>query len=301
MDGTGSPQDACPAGCGAGVPIGYADGEAVYKCATCRLMFYSDDVRHRPASDDDWWADDDPGLNDTLRQGRADMAHAFTAQLSVLEGLTDKRSLLDVGAGAGIFLACARDRGWSVCGQDKNPHAAIAANNAFGELTYVADLSEIAPGSVDVLRISHVLEHVADPVPFLTLLHEKLAPGGVLTLIVPNGAPLVYSAVNALRRCRTKRPNLAAPMSPGFHLLGLSSESLHRMTERVGFSPINVRSISMGNATYYPMFYDGLVRRIDPRTIPVRTLLRYWMPFIVDNLGNPFGKGQWLVGHFRKP
>jgi hypothetical protein len=57
----------------------------------------------------------------------------------------------------------------------------------------------------------------------------------------------------------------------------------------------------MGDRTYYPMLYDGLMRRVPLREIPLRSLLRYWLPLIADNAGNRIGFGQWIVGYFRKP
>lgn len=291
----------CPVGCGPAPTVGAANGEDVYRCPACGLLFYAETVRNRPAADEDWWAGDNPDLVPSLRHGRNDMAEAFDRQLATLEAMTPGRRLVDIGAGAGIFLACARDRGWTVVGQDKNPNAAGAANLAFGALDYVAELNDIADGSADVVRISHVLEHVAEPIAFLDALKAKLKPGGVLSLIVPNGAPLTYSTVNALRRIVNPHPRLAAPLSPGFHLLGLSPEALSRLAQAAGYTVERIASVSMGDRTFYPMFYDGLIRRVPVAEIPIRMLIRYWMPFLVDNLGNPFGKGQWLTAYFRKP
>jgi SAM-dependent methyltransferase len=42
------------------------------------------------------------------------------------------------------------------------------------------------PGSFDLITMIHVLEHIVDPVPFLTALLEKLNPGGMLLVEVPN-------------------------------------------------------------------------------------------------------------------
>ena len=90
----------------------------------------------------------------------------FNRQLAQLEKMTERRQLLDVGGGGGVFLAAARERGWKVMGHDSNPHAAAAAKAAF-DLFFVSGLNEIAKGSGDVVRLSHVLEHVPFPVDFL--------------------------------------------------------------------------------------------------------------------------------------
>lgn len=234
----------------------------------------------------------------SLRYGLDVLRPQFSRQLDILETLVSGRILVDVGAGGGVFLAAAKERGWEVSGQDSNAHAADAARAAFG-LEFVDSLDAIAEGSVDVIRLSHVLEHVDHPVGFLEALKRKLKPGGILVVIVPNGGPLTYTCVNLLRRLGSRLPKLAVPMSPGFHLLGWSISSLKALTGKAGFTTVETRSISMGDKTYYPMFYDGLLRHVPLSEIPLGTLIRYWLPLFADNLGNPFGRGNWLVGYFR--
>ena len=290
----------CPCGSTSDTtPIGSSKGEMVYRCSVCDLMFYSEDVRAQPATDEHWWGDEfvrDHGLN--LKMSINDVRGPFNLQLTNLEEQVEGRKLLDVGCGVGLFMAIAREHGWDVKGIDKNPNAHKAAREVF-EFDLGSDFDDVPDETYDVVRLSHVLEHVSDPVDFLKRAGAKLKPDGMMMIIVPNGAPLVMGIVNALRRMRNPLPKIAAPMSPGFHLLGFAPESLRILAKKAGLRVEDLFSKSMGSPTYYPMFYDGLFARAKLRGVPIRTLIRYWCPLIVDNIGNPFGKGQWLVCYLK--
>lgn len=263
------------------------------------MMFYSDAVRRQPATDEHWWGDEfirDHGLK--LKMSINDVRGPFNRQLSYLERQVTGRNLLDVGCGVGLFMAIAREHGWTVSGTDKNPNAHKAARDVF-DFELRSDFRDVPDAAFDVVRLSHVLEHVADPVAFLRSARAKLKPDGLMMVIVPNGSPLVMTVVNAFRRLGTALPEIAAPMSPGFHLLGFSPKSLKMIANLASLRAETIFSKSMGSPMYYPMFYDGLFSRAPVRGVPVRTLIRYWCPLVVDNLGNPFGKGQWLIGYFK--
>src|SRR5438874_779266 len=77
---------------------------------------------------------------------------------------------LDYGCGSGWYAARMRERGWSAMGMDFSVHAAAAARKHFGLTVVHGSLPHpaIAPGSVDVLTLRAVLEHVHDPRQLVT-------------------------------------------------------------------------------------------------------------------------------------
>lgn len=97
------------------------------------------------------------------------------------------RRVLDVGFGNGRFLERARSAGWSAWGVDPDP---IAVHNAskrglavrHGGIEAYAD----QPASFDVITMSHVIEHVYDPIDVLKQANTLLKPGGCLWLDTPN-------------------------------------------------------------------------------------------------------------------
>jgi SAM-dependent methyltransferase len=95
---------------------------------------------------------------------------------------------LDVGCGTGVFLSCIRRHGWDVVGVDTSPAAAAAARDLFGITVHVGEL-ENAPfdeQSFDFIHMSHVIEHVSQPVATLHRAAALLRPGGRLYIETPN-------------------------------------------------------------------------------------------------------------------
>lgn len=100
---------------------------------------------------------------------------------------------LDCGCGAGDNARLLRERGWSVVGLTLS-RAEQHAASAWCERVEVADLEQPLPLSVgsgfDLVLLSHVLEHLADPATLLRSLKAVLAPGGLIAVALPN--PLFY-------------------------------------------------------------------------------------------------------------
>lgn len=291
--------ETCPICEGVSHCRGAVNGEIAYSCGRCGLWFYGKAVRNRPPTDEDWYTDPAKIAPNFLLSCRDAMAPTFERQIAEIERLVNGRSILDVGCGLGIFLSVAAARGWRVLGLEKNPNAAPIVRDVFGVML-TDQLNDIADESVDVVRLSHVLEHVANPVDFLAAVTAKLAPGGLAVAIVPNVQPFSYASVNAMRRIRGRADRLIAALSPGHHILGFNGDSLRSLFARSAMRPIRIFDVSMGRRKFYPMFFDGLMTRQKFSDFDARTLVRYWLPILVDNLGSPFGRGQWVVGYFKK-
>jgi 2-polyprenyl-3-methyl-5-hydroxy-6-metoxy-1,4-benzoquinol methylase len=95
--------------------------------------------------------------------------------------------LLDVGCGDGQFLATMRQWGWQVTGVEPDPAAAGVAHSR-GLDVRIGTVSEagLEFDSYDVVTLSHVIEHVPDPVSTLRACTKLLKPGGVLHATTPN-------------------------------------------------------------------------------------------------------------------
>lgn len=297
-DCSGLPMNICPNGCGEGKRSGQAGGEALLECPACGLLYYDSRIRNLPSTDGDWYADDLRRNGQVAKDSLARLAPFLDRQVAVAETLASVHSVLDVGAGMGLFLAAARRRGWTTLGLDANPSAARLAETAFG-LSYVNELEQVADSSQGMIRLSHVLEHVSDPVGMLSGLAPKLADGGIVMVIVPNARPALYSLINLWRSFRGN-DRLAVPMSPGFHLLGFTPKALRRTAENAGFSCLRLFTVGMGHPVYYPFMYDGLTTIKPVAELFSRGGARCWLPQLFDGLFAPFGRGHWIVGYFQR-
>lgn len=112
---------------------------------------------------------------------------------------TDRRRLLDIGSGPGLFLARARERGWQTLGIEPSRQAAAYARAMGLEIrNEFLTPQALALGPFDAIHLSAVLEHIPDPVSMLELAHAMLAPGGILCVVVPNDySPIQQAARNA--------------------------------------------------------------------------------------------------------
>lgn len=97
--------------------------------------------------------------------------------------------LLDFGCGGGKYLgACKRRFGCRTIGMDFNPSLFPALRANGHEVLDVSDASwmSLADCTVDLVVMSHVLEHVYNPRSVLSQVHRVLKPGGLLDLGLPN-------------------------------------------------------------------------------------------------------------------
>lgn len=96
-------------------------------------------------------------------------------------------TLLDVGCGNGAFLDSAIEMGWNAEGVDFDPQAVEVArqrglNVRHGGIEVLINRSEY----YDVITLSHVIEHVHDPLRMLKSCLRLLKPKGRLWLETPN-------------------------------------------------------------------------------------------------------------------
>jgi len=102
------------------------------------------------------------------------------------------RDILDIGCGAGTQLTAPLAAAFpriAVTGIDEDSRslAWARAHNAAPNLSYLAPAELSAERRFDLVIASEVLEHVADPMAFLSQLAARTRAGGRLVLTVPNG------------------------------------------------------------------------------------------------------------------
>lgn len=97
--------------------------------------------------------------------------------------------LLDVGSGSGWFLQQMQRLGWQAEGLDVDAISAAKAHSR-GVTVRVGTLAlagqTYTDNAFDAITITHVLEHVHDPLADLQICQRILKPGGTLVIITPN-------------------------------------------------------------------------------------------------------------------
>lgn len=141
--------------------------------------------------------------------------------------------LLDVGASRGYFLQQARALGWKVAGIEIDATAIEFAETNFSLQLLRGTLETISLSreSFDCVHLSHVLEHLRDPVESINRLRDALRGDGLLVIEVP------YEFGDLFTRFRSavlrRRPQPYAVPSPHLHFFTL--KTLCRLLRNLGF------------------------------------------------------------------
>jgi len=155
------------------------DGLAFGRCTGCGGGF-ADVPRGEPARYHDYLPDLTRTLPDATRNRYRELLRSF-------EPFRRTGRLLDVGCGGGFFVGEAAAAGWDAAGTEVSA-AAVEFGRGRGWRLHrgvVADAG-LAPGSLDVLTLFEVIEHVRDPAGLLRECAGVLRPGGLLYLSTPN-------------------------------------------------------------------------------------------------------------------
>jgi SAM-dependent methyltransferase len=153
---------------------------------------------------------------------------------------------LDIGCGNGRFMDRIQRHGWDVIGVDTSLAAAAAARESFGITVHVGTVEDapIDDGSLDFVHMSHVIEHLPQPVATLRRVALVLRPGGRLYVETPNIDSLAF------RWTREYWFALDAPR----HLWLFGPATLRRALAECGFSVRGLRALNLSTfaweATY---------------------------------------------------
>lgn len=162
---------------------------------------------------------------------RAYLDVSFARHLGPAAG--DNRRLLDVGCGNGVFLQFAAHLGWVTEGID-NDAAAVSAARVAGCRVIHGDLDNLpfARSCYRHVTLSHVIEHVYEPLKLLKQCFELLVPGGRLWLQTPNLRSFGHGVFGPAWR----------GLEPPRHLVLFDRATLTATLTAAGFSGIEFRA-----------------------------------------------------------
>ncbi len=163
------------------------DGYNFSKCPQCGLVYQNPQPRSEEVIeryDDSYFSyeieNEDTFLN-LMLLGLNDIG--FSAEVIKKGG-----KVLDIGCATGLFLEYMKKNGWQTFGVEVCSRAAAYGNkhrevNIFTGILNDAPLQE---NSMDIIHLSHVIEHITDPDTFVKLIYKYLKPGGFVYCVTPN-------------------------------------------------------------------------------------------------------------------
>lgn len=141
--------------------------------------------------------------------------------------------LLEIGCGNGSMLHAMKQKGWHAKGLDFDSRAVAIARSKGLDVDVGELIAHNYPeGSFDVVVMSHVIEHVSDPLVLLTECARIVKRGGKVVVITPN----IASSLSE------KFKSNFLHLDPPRHLHIFTPRSLIDLVLRSGLAPIQVRT-----------------------------------------------------------
>jgi len=158
-------------------------------------------------------------------------------------GASCRGRLLDVGCGNGVFLATMQELGWEVAGVEPDRQSAKVAREQFGLNTHEGTLEEagFADDTFDVITMSHVVEHLSDPISTLRECWRVLKKGGRVVITTPN--------IESLGHRLYRKAWMA--LEPPRHLFLFSPPTLQTCVERSGLQVLELRTTARSARWYW--------------------------------------------------
>jgi SAM-dependent methyltransferase len=163
-----------------------------YRCASCGLVFLSPPMQ--PHEMETFYGEvyrkhyvhEPPD-----QQFRASLPEARLRVCTFHHLLRTDRDLLEVGCAAGGFLHLAKDLVRSAAGVELTPEYVRYARDL--GLGVTGSLDDLPQEEYDLVFLFHVLEHLPDPIGYLSDLRSRIRDGGRLVLEVPNVEDILVS------------------------------------------------------------------------------------------------------------
>ncbi len=284
----------CPL-CGSASHTGiYKERSAVgiVRCKDCSLVYTNPMVKE---PEKNYWGDEKKYFEEARLvfegKGKSHRDVNYIDDLKMIERFKPTGNFLDIGTNMGMFLRHTRGKQWNVTGIEPSPALSDMAKKYFGLNIKTCYLHEAGfqDKSFDVVTMTDVFEHIAEPKKMLEDIKKVLKKDGILFIKVPNGR---YNLLKLFLARLTKKTESYDIFDSYEHLTHYSHKTLKRMLEGSGFK---VKKAWIGRPIQLPAWhkYVGHYYQypspwfLDWKNYTLRSLF-YWISRIerIFRLGN---------------
>jgi 2-polyprenyl-3-methyl-5-hydroxy-6-metoxy-1,4-benzoquinol methylase len=225
----------------------------LFKCAACRTEVLVPSSDREPVEHTFWddykfeiYGDDKvQAAYEALYDRVFEQARRYTSGI---------HHVLDVGCGIGNFLDWVRTRGMEGLGVDVEQGAIDSCLERGLDAVLLDQLEDrVEPGSLDMVTMWDVIEHVQDPSAVLQQLVPLLRPGGVMAFETPDVAFPVRPAVIAIRKV-AEPIRWSDMLYFSSHLTYFSTSGLSRLLESVGMEVMDIWGMRSPQAKMAQLF-----------------------------------------------
>lgn len=229
----------------------------IIRCSNCSLVYLSPRPNQKTIgkyyAPESYWGTNVKKYNRTFDFEKRDKAYDFLYK--EIFKLENKGSILDIGAGTGLFLTKFKEIGWEIDGVELSPDACKFAKKAYGLDLIEGDFLRIDSVSkkYDVVTLNGCLEHLHRPKETLKKVKRVLKKNGRVIITVPN--------FDSLGRKLFGKEWYA--LQPPTHLYHFTPKTLSSMLKTSGFRQLVIKH-SYREHNYYIIF-ESLRMRYSPK------------------------------------
>jgi 2-polyprenyl-3-methyl-5-hydroxy-6-metoxy-1,4-benzoquinol methylase len=210
-------------------------------CEDCGHVYttrrYTDEAIRRFYETNTYWAEVTYANKSTCCYRRENVARP-KVEFAERYCTSSRGTWLDVGSGIGDMVSVAQENGWKATGLELSATSVAFAKEIFNvdllrqTMEEYRDQHPELVGTVDVVSLIGVLEHVVDPVGLLRQANQMLKPGGLVMIQVPNARSMATMVQETFPQ------NVFRHMSPIEHIMVFTESSLNRTMTNGGFQPL---------------------------------------------------------------
>jgi len=214
----------------------------IVRCAGCGLIYVNPRLKN---PEEVYWGDAEKYFKEArlIFEGKA-LHHRdqnYLEDLKLIHQYKPAGNFLDVGTNMGFFLRNAKKfKGWNLYGVEPSKSLSDLANKYF-ELNIKTSFLEDAgfeSNLFDIVTMTDVFEHIADPGNVLNEVRRILKPDGILFIKVPNGLFNIFKLKAAKLLGKLKNYDIFDSYE---HLVHYSGSTLKKMLEKNGFRAIKIK------------------------------------------------------------
>ena len=224
----------------------------IVRCKNCELVYINPMVKN---PEENYWGDEKKYYEEARLIFKGIAKHHrdanYLEDLRRIEKIKPEGNFLDIGTNMGFFLRHTRARKWDVIGVDPSPALSDLARKHFGlnVKTCYLDKAGFENEFFDLVTMTDVFEHIAEPKKILSDIKRVLKRNGILFIKVPNGR---YNLLKLGLAKVTGKLRDYDIFDSYEHVTHFTYETLKRMLEETGFK---IKSVFIGSPIQVPVWH----------------------------------------------
>ncbi|MDD4979779.1 MAG: class I SAM-dependent methyltransferase [Candidatus Omnitrophica bacterium] len=214
----------------------------VVECARCKLIYVNPRLKN---PEEVYWGDAEKYFKEArlIFEGKATHHRDinYLEDLRLIHRYKPAGNFLDVGTNVGFFLNNAKKwKGWNLYGVEPSPSLSELAREYFALNIKTAFLEDAGfeRNFFDVVTMTDVFEHIANPAKILNEIRRILKPDGVLFIKVPNGLFNLFKFRMAKLIGKLRNYDIFDSYE---HVIHYSNKTLKEMLDKYGFQVVKVK------------------------------------------------------------